>query len=237
MTTATKDAASSHHLAAFRSWEKYSSAGRLDPHLTATGILRSAWPDHHVVRTSPDKCDLQGFADAGFARWRDDADDLGLRDAQRDFVSAGARTDKDPGCLGDHVTFGRVAYSWEGHEFIVYQLEYAENIIRSPEPYLFVLASGGAAGAGGHRHEDIDALLLACGRWTKELHEEIFVFDSGMWQKDEDLYKSVQSASLDDVVLDPATKAKLVDDVQGFFDNQALYESFKVPWKRGVSTY
>lgn len=79
-----------------------------------------------------------------------------------------------------------------------------------------------------------DALVLAAGKWTSQLHNEIFVFDDGRWQKSTELWKSVNGASWEDVILDPEMKKNLIEDVQGFFDNQKLYEQFAVPWKRGV---
>lgn len=85
----------------------------------------------------------------------------------------------------------------------------------------------------GHCQET-DALLLAVGKWTSQLHDEIFVFDNGYWDKSKELWDSVSSASWSDVILAPAMKQNLIDDVQGFFDNQGLYAQFAVPWKRGV---
>ena len=85
----------------------------------------------------------------------------------------------------------------------------------------------------GHCQET-DALLLAAGKWTSQLHDEIFVFDNGYWDKSKELWKSVSGASWEDVILSPVMKENLISDVQGFFDNQELYKQFAVPWKRGV---
>lgn len=86
---------------------------------------------------------------------------------------------------------------------------------------------------GGHCAET-DALLLAAGKWTSQLHEEIFIFDNGYWEKSKDLWNSVCGSSWDDVILDPDMKKNLIDDVQGFFNNQLVYKKFSVPWKRGI---
>lgn len=75
---------------------------------------------------------------------------------------------------------------------------------------------------------------MAVGVWSSELHNEIYVFDDGRWRKDQDLWTSVQGASWDDVILNPTVKANLAGHVQGFFDNQELYKSLAVPWKRGL---
>ena len=85
----------------------------------------------------------------------------------------------------------------------------------------------------GHCQET-DALLLAAGKWTSQLHDEIFVFDNGYWDKSKELWRSVSGASWEDVILSPTMKQNLISDVQGFFDNQSLYAQFAVPWKRGI---
>jgi len=44
----------------------------------------------------------------------------------------------------------------------------------------------------------------------------------------------VQTASWEDVILDPAMKKTLINDVHGFFDSRSLYQEYSVPWKRGI---
>lgn len=188
--------------------------------------------NHHVIRVDDNSCDLEGFASAGFATWTDEHFDL--YDAERAFSDPGPRSGKGPGSLNDTVRFGRARYEWQGKDFIVYTTMFTENWMRGAQQFLFLLAPCGDKVVDGH-HADIDALLLACGSWTKELHEEIFVFDQARWSKSKSLYKSVESSSWDDVILHPDTKSKLIEDIQGFFGNQELYKSFGIPWKRGVS--
>lgn len=113
---------------------------------------------------------------------------------------------------------------------------FTEHWLHGAQQVLFILAPCADKVVDGH-HIDIDALLLACGSWTKELHGEIFVFDQARWTKSKDLYKSVDSSSWDDVILHPNMKSRLIEDIQGFFENQELYKSFGIPWKRGVSKY
>jgi transitional endoplasmic reticulum ATPase len=81
---------------------------------------------------------------------------------------------------------------------------------------------------------ETDELILAAGKWTSLLHDEIFIFDDGCWEKSKALWQSVKSASWSDVILEPQMKKNLIDDVQGFFDSQALYAQYAVPWKRGI---
>jgi len=63
------------------------------------------------------------------------------------------------------------------------------------------------------------------------------VFDQGMWQKDKELWKSVQKATWDDVILEEDRKTSLIKDIDGFFNGEANYKEFAVPWKRGLIFY
>ena len=109
-----------------------------------------------------------------------------------------------------------------------------QDMLKCPDKMFYVLhPRAGSDIVDGHCAES-DALLLAAGKWTSQLHEEIFVFDDGRWEKSKDLWRSVNGSSWSDVILDPEMKKGLIEDVQGFFDNQALYSQFAVPWKRGI---
>ncbi|EED81272.1 predicted protein [Postia placenta Mad-698-R] len=74
-------------------------------------------------------------------------------------------------------------------------------------------------------------LLLAAAGWTRQLHEEILVFERGYWKKDSELWTDMQKASWDDIILKQEFKDELQQDVTGFFDSQKLYKSLAIPWK------
>lgn len=71
-------------------------------------------------------------------------------------------------------------------------------------------------------------------KWTAELHDEVYVFDQGNWFKDKSLWTAVQTATWNDVILDPEMKDNIIKDVEGFFASRAIYEEYSVPWKRGL---
>ena len=81
--------------------------------------------------------------------------------------------------------------------------------------------------------EATNKLIFEAGAWTNELHEEIWVYDQGYWQKDATLYASVQNSHWEDVILDEGMKKALIEDAEIFFDSQDTYDKLKVPWKRG----
>ena len=60
------------------------------------------------------------------------------------------------------------------------------------------------------------------------------MYDREEWSKNKKLFKSVSKSNWDDVVLDPGMKEALIDDIQGFFDNEAEYREYSVPFKRGI---
>jgi transitional endoplasmic reticulum ATPase len=127
----------------------------------------------------------------------------------------------------------RFQYTWEDKEFIVYYVKW-QNPFESMAKWFYVLhPRAGSEIVDGHCAAT-DALVLAAGKWTSQLHDEIFVYDNGYWEKSKELWKSVEGASWDDVVLNPEMKKNLIEDVQGFFDNQDIYNEYSVPWKRGV---
>lgn len=107
-------------------------------------------------------------------------------------------------------------------------------MLSQPTKLFYILHPRSSSQITSGHCEETDALILAAGKWTSQLHDEIFVFDNGYWDKSKELWRSVSDASWTDVILSPAMKQNLIDDVQGFFDNQELYAQFAVPWKRGV---
>jgi transitional endoplasmic reticulum ATPase len=74
-------------------------------------------------------------------------------------------------------------------------------------------------------------LLLKAGLWQDDLHEEIWVFDQGMWRKDHSLWSEVQKANWEDVILKDSFKKTLMKDVYDFFVSEGVYKSLGIPWK------
>lgn len=77
-------------------------------------------------------------------------------------------------------------------------------------------------------------MLLAAGAFVDGLHEEIWVFESGFWSKDHNLWLELQKANWKDVILKEDKKRKLQKDVYGFFESEAIYKQLAIPWKRGI---
>jgi transitional endoplasmic reticulum ATPase len=82
-----------------------------------------------------------------------------------------------------------------------------------------------------------EKLLLEAGIFTNSVDGAVLVFDQGRWQKNHELWETIQKAEWSDVILDEGMKNDLIKDIDNFFDGQETYQKLKVPWKRGVIYY
>lgn len=80
-------------------------------------------------------------------------------------------------------------------------------------------------------------LLVAAGGWSYALHDEIWVFNQGSWNKDAGLWHEVQKANWKDVILDEDFKTTLQKDIFGFFSSERVYLDLQIPWKVLSSLY
>ncbi|KID79317.1 uncharacterized protein G6M90_00g020910 [Metarhizium brunneum] len=224
---------------AFNAWKQHGSLARTDIELVTMQMLRDTHPGYHVTRTKRSSCDVVGYADAGHASKT--LDDAAGYDALREYTRSGTKCsdpcrspirDAGAGTLKDEIRFCRWAYSWNGYDFIIYEIGYL-NRFDNLEKQFYILAPADDNVKGVH-HGRIDALILAAGAWAKTLHQEIYVFDDSCWSKSAEMFKSMRGFSWDDVVQVPSLKANLIKDVLSFFDNRQLYASMGEPWKRGV---
>ena len=79
-----------------------------------------------------------------------------------------------------------------------------------------------------------EEFLRAVCLWSAEVRGEILVFDGGYWNKDEELYRAIKGASFDNLILPDALGREIQEDFARFFASRAMYETYGVPWKRGV---
>ncbi|ORY15704.1 proteasome-activating nucleotidase [Clohesyomyces aquaticus] len=216
------------------SFKAHVNSSRIDSKNTVLNLLRKDYPDYHVTEAEEKTASLLEYADAGEAMYILDSDEESFM-AARNWRSVGERMEKKshPGKLVDEYRFARFQYIWQGKEFLVYFVTW-KDFLEAQQRNFYVLTPRNEVDIVEVHSVDTDALLLAAGKWTSQLHEEIFVFDDSYWDKSKELWKAVQGSSWDDVILDPEMKDNLIEDVQGFFDNQALYSNFAVPWKRGI---
>jgi len=232
MLSATLD--QSNHV--FNQFLGHCRGTRIDTKTRALDLLKATYSSYHVTEVNESLVALFEYAAAEKATLTLDSDSESFN-ATRRWHSVGERIEKKlhPGKLDDEYRFARFQYIWEDHEFLVYFLTY-KDVFEATQRIFFILHPRAPESSNiveGHCTET-DALILAAGKWTAQLHEEIWVFDDSHWQKSKDLWKAVDGSSWNDVILDPEMKKNLIEDVQGFFDNSQLYSDFAVPWKRGI---
>ncbi|KAK3991087.1 putative ATPase [Cladorrhinum sp. PSN332] len=221
------------HRQVFQQWVSTAKPDRRDFGLRTHDYIRGTHPDYHVTRTTPSKVNLFSFAAAGHAASVEEHSDPNLIDSVRLYNPSKRPFERKQGTLGDTIHFGRWTYTWSSTAFIVYSVSSQEPGF-PPVEFLFILAPKIPGEKDALHHPQTDALLLAAGIWTSSLHDEIYVWDDNGWFKDGLLFKSVQSASWDDIILPAATKTSLIADTLGFFDSRELYQTLALSWKRGI---
>ncbi|EME44520.1 hypothetical protein DOTSEDRAFT_72104 [Dothistroma septosporum NZE10] len=205
------------------------SAPATNTELNILEAIRSVYPDKHVTPLIKGYADLVAFAKAGHATAtlrRDGNEYLN----NRFYVPAPSRMSSHDGKLVDGVKIGLYDYTYEEQSCLVFYAEYLHSCGTTAMYFILTPASS----AGPDHSEQADKLIKAAGKWSTQLHEEVYVFDSGRWMKDPKLWQAVQNSYWDDVILDPAMKDTLINDVENFFDSRAVYEEYSVPWKRGI---
>ena len=205
--------------------------------LAVLQAIRAHHPQQLITPFSDDDFDVLGWAKAS-----DDAELLSVHSPSESFVKreyrlqpSGVAGRKHEGQLADHVVFGRWCLKWKGEVYDLYAAEW-EYSFMGRTTRLFYLASPPTNHCDDRTNSTpgTDALLLTAGKWTASLHNEIFVFDSGHWDKDSHLCTSIKSCCWSDIVLDASTKETIAADVHDFFDSRELYRAYAVPWKRGI---
>ncbi|KAI9831806.1 MAG: hypothetical protein M1819_004703 [Sarea resinae] len=208
----------------------HSSAQRVDTDAVIIQAIEAQYPNSSVVIVPESGCNLLAYAASGRATavpLREDRDDSGISTSLkwRRYVPPSRRIDGAFGVLVEQVRFGKYQYTWRDHVFFLYVVD-------------------GRDGGGAFPHvknnyiigeeKEINQLISWVGQYDSQLHDEVWVFYGGFWQKDAALYQSVQKSSWDDVILDKNMKRTIRGDVERFFNSRSTYAKLRVPWKRGV---
>jgi len=223
--TAGGDKAPISHNHTARTYFDHSSAQRVNTDAVIVESLRSEYPSLRLTVVPQRSCNLISYASSGNAG-------LASIDNEKDrlrwnaYIPPSTRLDNGDGAIAETVKFGKFLLDWEGKEFVVLVVEGRDGTMAYPNAVnQYILSSS---------TESTDRLLLAAGKWSNDLHGEIWVFDGGYWQKSAELWDSVAKASWDDVILDADMKDAIRSDVDHFFSSRDTYQNLKVPWKRGI---
>ena len=210
-----------------REYFHHSSAPRVNTDAVLVEALRQQYPHLKLVVAPAGRLQLLQYAAAGFATA------VPLEDSKNDPVYGAAlswrvysppqrRLDDRPGVLTERILFGKYAYKWKDHEFLMYYANGRDG--NSPWPEIsnhYILS---------RNDHLVNELITEATTWAYELHDEVWVFDQ-FWQKSRELWESVQKSTWDNVILEEGMKKAIISDVENFFDNRDAYQKLKVPWK------
>ncbi|KAL8822964.1 MAG: hypothetical protein Q9191_006311 [Dirinaria sp. TL-2023a] len=212
----------------FNEFNTISSAPTVFTDAPIAGAIRKSYPELYLNISPSHECDYLGYAAAGGATATpvDSEDSLPSNLTWKFYAPPARRLDGGSGVIANQVQFGKYLYTWEGHEFILYIIRGAEGLYPLQNSYLL-----------GESKEITEACMLAACQYENALHEEIWVFDGGYWQKSQELWQSVQHASWDDVILEESMKKAIMGEVNKFYNSREKYARLKVPWKRGMIYY
>ncbi|KAJ4478316.1 P-loop containing nucleoside triphosphate hydrolase protein [Lentinula aciculospora] len=201
-------------------WTQQASAKHADPILSASEALRKIYPEHSMVTTSDSRLHPFTFPGAQVVPLDHDplVTTLGFAPLSRSSAPV-------PGVLTSRIIAGGFKLKWQNKNFILHVVQYPLGLA-SFGTQSFILHEGS--------EEPARQLLLACGLWSESIHNEIWVFNQGFWQKDGGLWDSIQQADWKDVILKDKFKKAFQKDIYGFFDSEHLYKELGIPWKRGL---
>ncbi|RSL93647.1 hypothetical protein CEP52_013135 [Fusarium oligoseptatum] len=218
---------------AISSYFNHSDGKRINTDLVFTSALKKQYPELDLVvvpeySNEGSQCNLLAFAGAGHASLTpiQDKGDLPSSLEWTVYLPPARRMDGNKGYLGEMVVFGKFLYRWEGEEFIVYLVDGRDGSEPYPEVKNYYILTANVYKA--------NQLVLTVGSWASDLHNEVWVFDQGFFQKDRELWESAQKSTWDAVILDEDMKKLLINDHNSFFESRQTYARLGVPWKRGI---
>lgn len=218
----------SHQNEAATAYVEHSSAPRVNTDIVIAEALRREYPQLHLTVVPRATCDLLSYAQAGNAAAAP-IDQEKDRFSWKTYRAPTRRLDGEDDGLVEIVQFGKFMFEWKAREYVLFIANGRDGSSYFPQVVNQYILSSSV--------QTTEQLLLDVGRWTDDLHDEVWVFDGGRWQKSRELWESVQAAEWENVILDEGMKQSLIGDVDNFFNGRDTYRKLRVPWKRGVIYY
>ncbi|KZV77177.1 P-loop containing nucleoside triphosphate hydrolase protein [Peniophora sp. CONT] len=217
---------------ASKQWYELGSAKHQGTEITMAKVLQERYPDHTVVLahdvlyssiTRFDLLSLPGVEAEPLSK-ADLIVNNSFRPLPRGVFAIPSTDDAVPAKLIPSVEYGGFKLTWKDKHFILYILRIPRGTVFFTQ--FFLLHEG--------PEEPSRQLLLTAGLYQNELHNEIWQFKDGFWEKSATLWKDIQAADWKDVILEADFKKTVKKDVYGFFESREMYKRFKLPWRRGV---
>lgn len=196
--------------------------------------LRAKYHQHHITVVPGYLCDFLAFGKS-----REDVTYSAHNDqelVERSFVPPARRyNDESGGTFTEKVVFGSYDYTFKSNKFIVFIADCQDAMYKSRFNYVLFECKKNEEKAAAQK--TTDELVAEATKFMRELHNEVLIFDQGFWRKNKELWDNIQKSNWEDVILEHEKKEAIIEDVIGFFNSEARYSEFKVPWKRGVIFY
>ena len=207
----------------------HNSGLRIHTDTTIQAALHSQYPSCNLTTT---KCDLIQYANAGhaIATLNEDIHPT-LRSSVFETTARKPLDGSASGKVTQAIVFAQYDYVWQGHSLQVFAVDGQNALPNQCDHRYYVLSRKDQAGS--EAIDAVEALVLAVGIWSEQIHEQVWVYDQGRWSKDKELYQMVQRGNWEDLILDEGMKRAIRRDVTGFFDARETYEEFGTPWKVG----
>ncbi|KAJ7178962.1 P-loop containing nucleoside triphosphate hydrolase protein [Mycena filopes] len=199
-----------------KNWSKLASAQFASPQLQAANALRKIYPDHSLVGTFHPFLKFPEILSSPLPNAPQISNVV--------FIPQGRENGQSKGAIGDQIEFGAFTAAWDKYDFIVYVASFPSGFGTAT---MFLILHEGP-------QDPARSLILKSGLWAESLHDEIWVYNQGWWQKDHQLWVDIQSADWKDVILKDEFKKALHKDVYGFFKSEPIYKELAIPWKRGL---
>lgn len=207
-----------HHL--FHNVVDLGSAKTADHDLSYIAALRENNPGMIVTCIPDSNVSLRPFAAAGYATCDRDTNTDSFA-SWRGYVPPTVRSQE--GHLAETVNFAKYLYNWNNESFILYTVGRVQYVLKEVRDSENVLGPSKAT----------DALIRTIGEWITSISDVVWVYDR-YWMQSRELWREVQKASWDKVILGESMKQELTGIAHRFFSSKAVYEDLGVPWKRGL---
>ncbi|KAG6854887.1 hypothetical protein C0991_012077 [Blastosporella zonata] len=200
-------------------WSKQASAKHSNPLLIGAEALRELYPGQSVVVTTDYNLNILNHPDVVAIP----VEKTPLI-TNTVFIPIARGAGAIPGLLVDLIQFGAFRLAWDKYDYLLFVVQFPSGMGMATARYL----------VHDGPEDPSRRLLTAVGAWANQLHEEIWVFNEGYWQKDHDLWLDIQKGDWKDVILNDAFKKALKKDVYGFFSSEKIYKDLGIGWKRGL---
>lgn len=117
----------------------------------------------------------------------------------------------------------RETMTWNDQQFEIVTITLREN--NDVETLSFIV---------GDTPDATRTFFLAVCTWCSNTRGAVLTYENGCFGRSETLFRQIQSASFDELILAPELATSVRDDVRRFVDAKNTYAKLNVPWKRGL---